>query len=102
MELLRQISGVLAVFGLLALGLWWLRGKGLASFAARPRPGTPVYVESLQRLQLTASHSLHLVRFGDRAVLISITPAGASLVDAQSLASLSAPRPPAPAGGPER
>jgi flagellar biogenesis protein FliO len=82
MELLRQMMAVGLVFGLLGAALWWLRSKNMAGMPVfrgvrrGPRP-----MESIDRLALTAQHSLHLVRVGNRCLLISASPTGSTLVE---------------------
>ncbi|MFB3776034.1 MAG: flagellar biosynthetic protein FliO [Bryobacteraceae bacterium] len=73
---------VAAVFGLLLATMAWLRRRGLA----RP-PGTgswhrpPRRLELVDRLSLTPQHSLHLVRMGERAILVGRSPSGLSLLE---------------------
>jgi flagellar biogenesis protein FliO len=78
LETARQILSVLGVFGLLGAVLWALRGGGFA--ALRVRGGCPRKIESMERLALTANHSLHLVRIGEREVLLATHPHGCSLL----------------------
>jgi flagellar biogenesis protein FliO len=77
------------VLGLLGGLLFWLRGKGLARFQiARMRRGEGRQMESIERLALSAHHSLHLVRVGERALLVAVSPGGCSVLETggQSLA----------------
>jgi flagellar biogenesis protein FliO len=78
LEIARQMLSVLGVFALLGALLWVLRGGGFA--ALRVRGGRPRKIESIERLALTANHSLHLVRIGDREVLLATHPQGCSLL----------------------
>jgi flagellar biogenesis protein FliO len=78
MDLLRQTSAVLAVFALLGLLLWFLRRGGLATLRAR-RPG-PRSLESVERLLLTPSHSLHLVKIRGREIVVATYPQGCALL----------------------
>lgn len=82
MEWIRQVLAVAAVLGLLLACLAWLRRRGLAqgpergSWQRRPR-----HLELVDRLSLTPQHSLHLVRLGERAILVGRSPSGLSLLE---------------------
>ena len=82
METLEQITMVFVVFALLGGMLWVLRRKGLASFRF---PGNSSagrkQLQVLERLPLTSSHSIHLVRFADRTLLIGVAPGGCTLLE---------------------
>lgn len=93
MDALYRFCAVLLVLGL--LGLLWLFAKRMntGSCALRfsfpknkvPRKfwgdsDKPVDVAVLQRIHLTASHQLHLVRAGDRQILICTHSQGCSLL----------------------
>jgi flagellar biosynthetic protein FliO len=83
MEEIRQVLSVVAVLALLGGSLWWLRRKGVASFAAKGRgAGKARSMKVVERLALTPQHSLHLVRVGDRTILVAASPGGCSLLDA--------------------
>lgn len=81
METLQQILGVVTVLGLLAASLWWLRRRGIAGirgFSTRRPPGM---LQAVDRLTLSATHTLHVVRFQDRAIVFAIWPTGCKVVD---------------------
>jgi flagellar biogenesis protein FliO len=88
-DLLPQLSGIIAVFALLALTLWFLKKKGVIRNAAflpfrlgTRRPcGDERLLERIDGLQLSPTHSLSLIRMADRAILIGISPTGFCLVD---------------------
>jgi flagellar biogenesis protein FliO len=81
MEYLQQMLAVLAVFGILGGALWWLRRRGLARFATTgQQKGTKVLAQ-IERLPLSATHSLHLVRMADRAILIASWPGGCQAIE---------------------
>lgn len=82
MELTEQITMVLAVFALLGALLWFAKRRGMASFPMSLRRATGGrQLEVLERAPLTAQHSLHLVRVGDRVVLIATAPSSCALLD---------------------
>jgi len=80
---------ILAVFALLGLTLWWLRRRGAVQFrsflpprfaGARNRPQARL-MGRIEALQLTPSHSVSLIRVGDRAILIGTSPTGMHLIE---------------------
>jgi len=74
---------VVLVLALLAGLLWMLRNRRLGSFGLTGRaPGSGKRLQVIERLPLTASHSLHLVRMADRVLLIGVAPSGCTLLDA--------------------
>lgn len=83
METIQQAGAVVLVLTLLPLTLWWLRRRGLAGMAGGlplVRKANPRHLESLERLPLAPQHTLHLVRLGGAALLISASPAGCALL----------------------
>jgi len=83
MQLTEQIGMVLAVFALLGGLLWFAKTRGLAALrVGARRAGNTRRLEVLERLPLTAQHSLHLVRVADRTVLIATAPSSCTLLDA--------------------
>jgi len=70
-----QMVAVLVVLGGLMCLLWLLRRKGMAQvrLPGRRRNG-PKQLEVLERLPLTATHSVHLVRAADTVLLIGVSP----------------------------
>lgn len=71
----EQILAALFVIGLLLATVWVLRRKGFA--AANPlwkRAGRSNSLQVIEKLPLTAQHSLHLVRLGDELILVGVSP----------------------------
>ncbi len=89
MEWIRQLAAIGLVFGLLAAALWALRRRGIAArgpwLGARKAGKRLVLVE---RLALSPQHSLHLVRLGERELLIGTHAGGCAVLESM---------PPAPA-----
>lgn len=82
MESLQQTIAVLLVLALLAGTLFWLRRRGLARFSLGARHGAGSRkIQLLERLPLSTQHSLHLIRVGDRELLIGVSPAGCTVLD---------------------
>lgn len=85
MEIL-QLAAILAVFALLGFTLWFLRkrgalrGAGAGPFTFRQNV-KPKLLEHADRLQLSPTHSLSVVKLGDRAILIGASPAGFCLIE---------------------
>ena len=97
---MQQIITVIGVLGLLLATLGWLRRRGWVQ-AGRPRrvtqaparsawawpfarphgaPAEPV-LQILERLPLTPTHTLHLVRVRNHTVLIATHTAGCHVVE---------------------
>jgi flagellar biogenesis protein FliO len=76
----REGFSVLAVFGLLGAALWTLRrGPGWrAAFTRRLTRNKSI--ETIERMALTPQHSLHLVRFNGRELLVATHPHGCALL----------------------
>ena len=73
----EQILAVFALMALLMGSLWWLRRRGMARIACAFRIRRPRRtLEVMERLPLAPHHSLHLVRHGDRSLLIGVSPSG--------------------------
>ncbi len=83
MEIMRQAGAAVGVISLLLVCLWWLRNKGIAAPVWRGASRPARRLESLERLPLTAQHTLHLVRWAGRELLIASSPSGCALVDAE-------------------
>jgi len=87
MDVIRQMAAVGVVMAVFAAVLWLLRRGGLAQARGwtaallRARGPAPRTLERLERLPLSAQHTLHLVRLGERALLLASTPAGCTLVE---------------------
>jgi flagellar biogenesis protein FliO len=97
MQLTEQITMVLAVFALLGALLWFAKRRGMASFpVSLRRAGGGKRVEVLERVPLTAQHALHLVRVGDRTVLIATAPSSCTLLDSPVAPPTSMPDPNSP------
>ena len=84
MEMMQQFMVVIAVFGLLGAALWWLRRRGYATVTGMPglsKRRQSGSMQAVERLTLTPTHTLHLVRAGDRAILLACSQAGCQVVE---------------------
>ena len=88
MEGFRQILGVMAVFGLLAATLWWLRRRGLANVPALAQRRKVRILRIVDRVPLAPAHSLHLVRMADRAILLTVSPTGCQVLESSPWSSI--------------
>ncbi len=70
MEIFRQSLAILLVFTLLGAAVAWARRKSWPGRLA------PAVLESRGKLTLGPRHSLHLVRVGDRNLILALHPAG--------------------------
>ena len=83
MEFASQFVAICGVLGLMLGLLWFSRKKGWAT-AALPAFGVSSSsrrLQSLERLPLSTTHSLHLVRLGERVLLLGVSPAGITVLD---------------------
>jgi flagellar biogenesis protein FliO len=76
----------LFVFALLGATLWWLRRRGLARFGGTGLPRGALrkrgaLLEVVESRALGPGHALHLVRVGDRAMVLAAHGAGCTVVD---------------------
>lgn len=82
MEILEQITMIFVVFALLGGMLWVLRRKGVATLRFNRRgSGGGRQLELIERLPLTPTHSIHLVRFDGRTLLIGVAPGGCTVLE---------------------
>jgi flagellar biogenesis protein FliO len=80
MEVLRQISAVVIVFGLLGVAVWALRRR-----AGPLRFGPSKSLASVERLALTPQHAVHLIHIAGRELLIATHPNGLTLLTENKL-----------------
>ena len=73
------MAALVLVLSLLGGALWVLRRRsGIGALTlSRPRDRR---VECLERVALGPQHALHLVRLGDRGLLVASFPAGCALL----------------------
>jgi flagellar biosynthetic protein FliO len=87
METIDQVAAIVLVLGLTAGLAWWLRRRGVLQSALPPRTRGK-RLESLERLPLGPQQTLHLVRLGEKALLVAATPSGCALLDSVDLCAL--------------
>ena len=91
MEFLQPMLAVLAVFGCLGGALWWLRKRGLARFAVSGDRKNAGILAQAERLSLSTTHTLHLVRMADRAILMVTWPGGCQTVESTAWKQIAQP-----------
>ena len=85
MDIARQVSAVMLVFALLGAAVWTLRRGGRLRIPGGMRPaGRGRALQSVERLALTPQHSLHLVKIGEREVVVATYPQGCALLTERS------------------
>src|SRR6266446_6403201 len=81
MSLTQQMASVVGVLALLIATACLLSKRVRMPVSFRLAGGSRLRnLELLERLALTPQHSLHLVRIADRLLLLSVSPAGCSLL----------------------
>ncbi|MEP6715338.1 MAG: flagellar biosynthetic protein FliO [Terriglobia bacterium] len=81
MDILQPLSAILLVLGLLVMALVILRKRGAASFHLPRLAGTGSRrLEVLERVALTPQHALHLVRIGERSLVVATGPSSSYTV----------------------
>jgi flagellar biosynthetic protein FliO len=83
LETFSQSIAAFLVLLLLVAFLWVMRRRGLATFnlALSKSLAKQKAMQVIERLPLTAHHSLHLVRIQDRVILIGVSPSSCTQID---------------------
>ena len=80
MDIVRQSLAITFVFALLSAALWFLRKRGnIRAGFPRARAAHGV-LESRGKLALGPQHSIHVVRIGERDMVVAVHPAGVTLL----------------------
>ena len=78
MDVIRQSLALTLVFLLLWVALWFLRKKrGILFTPGRTNKGL---LETRGKLALSAQHTVHVVRIGDRDLVLAVHPSGITLL----------------------
>ncbi len=78
MDIARQSLAIVSVFGLLWAAVWALRKKGWIGLQRTKK--VVGLLESRGRLVLTPRHSVHLIRIGDRHLVLALHPDGVTFL----------------------
>lgn len=79
MDIVQQSLAIVFVFGLLWTALWFVRKKGWTGMMRRTRT-MPGLLESRGKLVLSPRHSVHLIRIGDRNLILALHPDGVTFL----------------------
>lgn len=79
MDGFQQFAAVVIVLAALLAAVWLLRSKSRLRSLPFQRRRTAA-LESLDRLTLTAQHSLHLVRVGKRVIVVGVCPSSMTVI----------------------
>jgi flagellar biogenesis protein FliO len=90
MDIVRQSLAIVFVFALLWTALLFLRKRGWSGI--RRTKLIAGVLESRGKLTLTARHSIHLIRIGDRNLILALHPEGVTFLGDAQIASDSAPK----------
>ena len=80
MDILRQSLAITFVFALLWAALWFLRKRGNIRIGLPRVRAAQSVLESRGRLALGPQHSIHVVRVGDRDMVVAVHPAGVTVL----------------------
>jgi hypothetical protein len=79
--MIQPFIAVVLVIGLLLTVLFALRRKGMVNFGASANEPRGKRIEVVERVALGPHHALHMVRAGDRCVLIVTAPTSCQVLD---------------------
>jgi flagellar biogenesis protein FliO len=92
MEMVRQVLATAAVLVALGAVMLLLRRNGRGGWGALRRRKAS-RLEAIERVPLSPHHALHLVRFGDRALLIAAHSGGCTLLESAAWPAVDAGAP---------
>lgn len=82
MDAIQPFAAIALAMALLGGALWALKKRGVASFRiSGTSVSAPRRLEVVERISLGPQHSLHLVRAGDRLLLVATAPNSCQLLD---------------------
>ena len=80
-DILQPICAVGLVLGLLGGVLYFLRRRGIASPSFGMQERSTKQLKVMERVPLGAQHALHLVRIGERLILVATAPGSCQILD---------------------
>lgn len=80
MDILRQSLAIAFVFALLGAALWFLRKRGNIRIGFPRARAARGVLESRGKLALGPQHSIHVVRIGERDMVVAVHPAGVTVL----------------------
>jgi flagellar biogenesis protein FliO len=87
-DILQPVAAVILVLSLLGTALYFLRRRGIATFSNGTMPfgrqsPIPRQMKVVERVPLDAQHALHLVRVGDRLMLVATAPGSCQVLETE-------------------
>jgi hypothetical protein len=79
MEIVRQVLAALLVVGAVAVAVWARRRNGGTGWSVAGRKKAERLI-ALERVTLGPHHTLHVVRFGERLLLLAAHAGGCTLL----------------------
>jgi flagellar biogenesis protein FliO len=83
-----RLLGVAGTFAMLGAALFWLRRRGWAHFSSASRRCATKRLESLEKIAVGPNQWIHLLRLGDRAMVVSVSPSGCRFLARMRLSEL--------------
>src|SRR5437016_4341156 len=80
MDIVKQSLAITFVFALLWAGLWFLRKRNNIRISLPGGRGGQGLIESRGKLALSAQHSIHVLRIGDRELVVAVYPSGVTML----------------------
>ncbi|HEY6392902.1 MAG TPA: flagellar biosynthetic protein FliO [Bryobacteraceae bacterium] len=80
MDILRQSLAITFVFALLWAALWFLRKRGNIRIGFPRARASQRVLELRGKLALGPQHSIHIVRIGERDMVVAVHPAGVTVL----------------------
>jgi flagellar biogenesis protein FliO len=80
MDIVRQSLAITFVFALLWAALWFLRKRGNIRIGFPRARAAHGVLESRGKLALGPQHSIHVLRIGERNMVVAVHPAGVTLL----------------------
>jgi flagellar biogenesis protein FliO len=87
MDIVRQSLAITFVFALLWAALWFLRKRGNIRIGFPKARAATAVLESRAKLNLGPQHSIHVIRIGERDMVVAVHPAGVTLLSRPSQAA---------------
>ena len=83
MDVYQQILSIIIVLSALGAGVWVLRRRGFANFSFGRHASPGKRLEVVERMPLTASHSVFLIRVGDKLMAVGLSPSGYQILSTE-------------------
>jgi flagellar biosynthetic protein FliO len=81
-DILQPVAAVILVLALLGGVLYVLRKRGIATFSSLPAMhGSARQMKVVERVALGGQHALHLVRVGERVILVATAPGSCQILE---------------------